>query len=346
MNTNKQNGISLIEILIALLISSIIMIAVMGLYSGFYRSSKSHDALSHAQDNANFALNELSKQIRMAGSGLCANSKPDKTNMNPPFDQVNNNVYAQIPLLSNIANQLDSYNKVRLRVFQGGSGITAASLNTTLTVPANSDVLLLTYSLPQTLRVLDVNTGIDKDNRTFAQELATSKYHGLKLSSPLSTIIPPNSSNDPNASNRWLMISDCDYSEVAYYPQFSNAQLNNPNAILPPPSNMGSTPQFQRRYYHTGQTALVAPIESKLFFVAGNAGSFSLYERRLLDDNISQATQAIIDGVSNIQIESLDAFGAWQPLTVWGGDTPIRITLTINFDGTNRPFVRIIAPRN
>ncbi|MBV7433542.1 prepilin-type N-terminal cleavage/methylation domain-containing protein [Cardiobacteriaceae bacterium TAE3-ERU3] len=365
---NSYKGLSLIEILIALLVSSVIMIAIMNLYSGFYSSNREQNILSSTQDKANFALNELSRQIRMSGAGLCVKPVGEKLLMNPSFDAVDKNLYSKLPLLENNR----TYSDMRLRSF---ANMTDNDLNTSLELPNGSEALLMTYSLPTTLQILDVSGpnplgGGDiptKENRSMQEEMSTSRFHDLVLSSPLSTIIKTKETKGVSGStsgdkksvageNQWLMVSDCDYTEIVYYPVLSSDKLS--KNILPAPNNKrGGSAQFMHKHYHTGQVGLVSGLASKIYFVAKGSDGLALYEKDLLADDTNNATNELIDGVASMNIEYLyedpvSGETAWHTtdernmVNNWNKNLPVKITLIMADDNGRRPFVRVIDPRN
>lgn len=336
-----QAGLSLIELIVAMLVSSIILIAVMNLYVGFGSSSRDKEKLSTSQDKAYFALNELAYQVRMSGAGLCAKPVEKKLQMNPEFSAVVGNEYKNIPLTQNI----QSFNDIRLRSFHDPS---ADNLDSSLPVVANSDALLLTYTSPSTVRITDVAGVIPKEDRTLADDMLLSRFHSLVLSSPLGTVVERN--DGTNAKNIWLMVSDCDYSEVVYYPTLTSQELG--ASVLPAPTapNEG----FKRKYYHTGQVGMVAPLVSKIFYIAQGENGSALYEKNLLATSSDNAV-SLMDGVTGMQIEYLydDGTGtSWHNTadrTNWDSDVPLRITLTMDEGGEEnekRSFTRIIDSRN
>lgn len=62
-----QRGLTLIEILVALVISLFLTAGVIQLFIGTKQTYRFHDALSRIQENARFALDSMTMDIRMAG---------------------------------------------------------------------------------------------------------------------------------------------------------------------------------------------------------------------------------------------------------------------------------------
>lgn len=77
---NKQ-GYSLIELMVTLLIGMIILNGVFQVVIASKRSYLDHKEVSYIQENARFALDTLSRDIRMAGYIGCANNNTEQVNI-------------------------------------------------------------------------------------------------------------------------------------------------------------------------------------------------------------------------------------------------------------------------
>lgn len=76
---HKQTGLSLIELMVAITLSLILTLGVIQIFSSSTQTSRVQNELARIQENARFALDILSKDIRMAGQLGC-NSTPLITN--------------------------------------------------------------------------------------------------------------------------------------------------------------------------------------------------------------------------------------------------------------------------
>ena len=89
MNILKhQKGISLVEVLVALVISLFLLGGIIQVYLGNKASYTFTNAISRVQENGRFAMETLAKDLRMAGFFGCAIFDPDDTsnivnNLNP-----------------------------------------------------------------------------------------------------------------------------------------------------------------------------------------------------------------------------------------------------------------------
>lgn len=77
----RSAGFSLVELMVALVLGLVIMAAVLSVFVGMNQSARTEDALSRLQENARFALEKLSVDVRQAGFFGCV---PDvKVLLNP-----------------------------------------------------------------------------------------------------------------------------------------------------------------------------------------------------------------------------------------------------------------------
>ena len=68
----KQTGLTLVELMIAMTISSILMLGISNIYSSSKQAYKINDEFSELQENARLAFRFLTQDIRMAGYIGCA----------------------------------------------------------------------------------------------------------------------------------------------------------------------------------------------------------------------------------------------------------------------------------
>lgn len=70
--TSRQRGLSLVELMIALALSMIIVLAVGEVYVGSRQTYRTQDALSRLQENARYAVETMGYDLRMAGQVGCS----------------------------------------------------------------------------------------------------------------------------------------------------------------------------------------------------------------------------------------------------------------------------------
>lgn len=67
MNTRRQSGLSLIELLISLVIGLLLLVGLYELFVNNSRSFRQNESIQGIQDQARFALSQISRDISMAG---------------------------------------------------------------------------------------------------------------------------------------------------------------------------------------------------------------------------------------------------------------------------------------
>lgn len=72
---NKQRGLTLVELMVALVLGLIVSVAIFTLFISTLKSNKTHDSLSRLQESARYALYQLQGDLRMAGFRSCLGRK-------------------------------------------------------------------------------------------------------------------------------------------------------------------------------------------------------------------------------------------------------------------------------
>lgn len=71
---NKKSGFTLIEIMVAMAIFMIVMLTAVGGFVVVSNSAKKAKALRVAMDNVNFAMENMSRSLRLGSNYFCANT--------------------------------------------------------------------------------------------------------------------------------------------------------------------------------------------------------------------------------------------------------------------------------
>jgi len=80
MNTRKQAGLTLIEVMVALVISSILILGVTELFNSSFMSGRSNSELARVQENGRLAMEIIGADVRLSGLQTCTTSElPDKS---------------------------------------------------------------------------------------------------------------------------------------------------------------------------------------------------------------------------------------------------------------------------
>lgn len=74
-NAQRMQGVSLVELLVAMTLGLILMAGMLAVFASNKRSSDLNTAMANIQENARFALGALSKDIRTAGYQGCLDSR-------------------------------------------------------------------------------------------------------------------------------------------------------------------------------------------------------------------------------------------------------------------------------
>ena len=72
--TAKQSGVTLVELLIAMLIGAFLVGGILQVFAGARQTYRVHDATSRMQEGGRMALEVLARDIRMADFWGCASN--------------------------------------------------------------------------------------------------------------------------------------------------------------------------------------------------------------------------------------------------------------------------------
>ena len=87
--SRKQRGVTLVELMIAVTISSIVMIGIGSVYTSSKRSYKLQEEFSRLQENGRFAINHITRFVRSAGYSGCASGLNSISSiLNPTTDGI------------------------------------------------------------------------------------------------------------------------------------------------------------------------------------------------------------------------------------------------------------------
>jgi type IV pilus assembly protein PilW len=163
MNTKRpaasqphQQGFSLVELMIAITLSLVLTLGVIEIFSSSKQTNRTQSALGNLQENARFALDMLSYDIRMAGNIGCNRTAA-----------VNN--LATGDNLPNIGNGIQGYEYSGLpAVLITGSDKNPDS-SEVVSTPNNTDVIVIRYATPDTLEVASTTTVTNTSSVTLTQ---------------------------------------------------------------------------------------------------------------------------------------------------------------------------------
>lgn len=81
----NQRGLTLVEIMVALVIGLILMAGIIELFISSKQTYTLHESISRVQENGRFAVDQLSRDLRMAGHMGCANARLMELEPSPPI---------------------------------------------------------------------------------------------------------------------------------------------------------------------------------------------------------------------------------------------------------------------
>ncbi len=275
--SKKQRGFNLVEILVTMLISTIIMAGVLQIAASGSQTSNIASNLSSVQENARFAIDILSKEIRMAGYMGCADSRKFEVSV------AKGSVVASAPIFSDF--RTDSL-----------KGYEVTSSNST-TWAANSPkvngtpILASLHGIAATNS--DVITVIHASSTTLAISAnQTSPSVDLSVTANLLGLV----------RNDLVMISSCvdaNVFRVTTVTPGTPVQIGHTTT-----SGLNTTGSFTSTFLVADQTWLHRIVSSTFYIRNNGAGIPSLYRYTFRNTNgVDKFTEEeMIQGVENMQI--------------------------------------------
>lgn len=282
---HKQAGLSLVELMVALLLSGTLMAGVVGVFLGMFQADRSQQGVALMQESGRFALNLLAQDLRMAGYMGCS-STLDPANINntlnapPPSFQPDRHIQGWE---ANGSDPGDISNSVANQATVATNALSWSS--------SGGNVLETTNALPGT----DI----------FKLWGADPSVEGIvnSVSPGASTVVNMNLEADVNNGDI-LLLSDC---EQADWVQACNVQqIGNPatlNLVLSAGCSPGNIPSPGLR---TGPGASVMKLAGTVYYIGkrGNVATNppALFRRRLSSSGVAGTPEELVEGVENMQI--------------------------------------------
>ena len=288
--SQKQKGFTLVELMVAMAISLFLLIAI----ALVYQSSKNGFAYSNntirMSEDASFAIDSLSRDIRMAGYGGC--SGVSATDGADGIKNTADDVY--VPALTNVttpiftealvaANLPNPFSKSIFNARESLVGYkdkaAAATAASAAGTPSPNFFTSTQYAISTTAPILFLSGGSSKAVQVKAALLKNQKIADL--------------GNDVNkwsnsGSGIFMLIADCKNSEVLRtFTLQATGVINNES-------------NFIKDY---GSDAIVTPIETATYFLATRTGAktASLYRRSF--DGKNSSTDELVPNVEAITFQ-------------------------------------------
>lgn len=274
-------GLSLVEMMIALVIGLLVMLGVIQIFSASQSASRLSEGASRVQENARFALEFLERDLRMAGHMGCVNDQAHVVKgQGDPFNHLDADAGSGSPLDFHVAVQgyeaPDTAPGAVLTV--GGGGAQPADLPPAIgalsPAPAGgSDILVLRFLGAEGVPVNAI--GLDSGNSTVTGE-SDRMARMLK---------------DGVSAPTLYGIADCGHANI-FAGSLSGNQVSAPGVDL---TRYTTQP--------TGQTMLYRA-ESLVYYIGANASTGVNGLRRARADATGGYTnnEEVVEGIENMQL--------------------------------------------
>ncbi|CAD2256086.1 PilW family protein [Xanthomonas arboricola pv. juglandis] len=271
----RVSGVSLIELMIALVIGLVLMLGILQVFAASKTAYRLSEGLARTQENARFAIDYLQRDVRMAGHFGCVSDQSHLQNA----DALQSNFASNADQALNFKVSIQGYeangtapsDSVTLGAPTGGWSPGLPTSISALSPLAGSDIVVLRFLSPQGTPVNTVATGA-----------STTKF----------TVSPARwvaFTQDGVANPQLFGVADCTYADVfqASATSASTGEVTVAKAI----SRYSAQP--------TGQTNLYRA-ESLVYYVATNSGGEpALFRARY--GGAGYTSEELVEGVESLQ---------------------------------------------
>ncbi len=280
-----QKGFSLVELLIAMTLGLILISSMIAVFSGNKRSSELNSATADLQESARYAVEQISRDARMAGYAGCL--RIDASNA-----------------VNVLANDSPT-NDLRATIVTGSAVIDSLLWNPTLpglappttnVAKPGTHVLMLQYGGPD------------------STELAM----GMRLGGQESPVADVTTFDNPNLTVGDLaIISNCEFGDLF---EVTAATVNGGNSVFSHGAAANASGAFTRAYGNSGTIAStkLMKFHSNVYYVGENGQTnesgdplYSLYQQSLPYNSADNPPVELVTGVENFRV----AYGVRDPVT-------------------------------
>lgn len=281
---NRLLGFTLVEIMVALAISSILLLGVVEIFSTSKRSHKVNEALARVQENARFAMESLLTDLRKAGYVGCS------PNVNNFVNDSGENAD-----LFNITNATGGWEYVGADTFPGGaaydidSPINASAVITEWNSKASGDLpaglagRVVAGTDVIVLKWVEPIPGVHATNTNIKSvKIGTTVPHGI-------------------AAGTLVVIGDCRQADAFLTVATADKVLNRGQANgKVPPGNTDASADWSKSW---GVNAQLMAGFSQVYFVGiGAGGGPALFTASYQDGTDAISYSEIAEGIENMQI--------------------------------------------
>ena len=330
LSQSRQSGLSLVEIMVALVISSLLIAGVIQIFIGNKATFRLQEGLGRMQENARFALDFMTQDIRQAGYLGCTRNLANMQSslLSPPgsFDPSTGLQGCEFtgdggtaPGVTYDLNAVDAApietdgNNDGWAGWQTSTGEPA--LDSTPNVLNGSDVLRVWHAAPALAQVTGITPGTP-------------------------TIISIDTNKGIGAGD-FIVLSDCVAADLMQVCSTSSA--GDTLTIGSKESNCGVGNNLGSPTASLATNAVVTPLVASTYFIGKKSGSTqnppSLYFASLNKDGKTATPQELVQGVENMQIlygEDTDSdgqaniFRTANQVADWRNVTTIKIGLLMS----------------
>lgn len=261
---DRQTGIGLVEIMVALVVSSLLIGGLIQIFSSNKQTYILQDEMSRLQENGRFAFHFLMKDLRMAGYFGCRNNVPVQNNLDPTSSDYDFSYdFAGSPLITYNAKDAG-----------GWSPALPASIQA-LDPLAGNDIVLIRSAEASSVSLTSPYQSGDATKASIHLE----KGHGL-------------------SKGDIAVVSDCSKATVVQITGEggggTSAAVTNNTGNSVSPGN--ATSALGHNY---GDGAIISKIQSNVFYVANNvSGVPALYRKTLTNGENAEELVAGVDQLS------------------------------------------------
>lgn len=280
-----QRGLSLVELLVALLLSGTLMAGVVGVFMGMFQADRSQEGVALMQEAGRFALNLLSQDLRMAGYLGCS-STLDAAN-------INNTLNGPAPSFQpdRHVQGWEADDTAPGDIYPSANAVAVESTATGDWSTSGGNALDATNALPGT----DI----------FKLWGADTSVEGIvnSVSPGASTVVNMNLTSGISNGDI-LLLSDC---EQADWVQACNTQQVGNPATLNLTLSAGCTPgNIASLSLRVGAGATVMKLAGTTYFIGKRndvaTNPPALFRRRMGTSGVAGAAEELVEGVENMQL--------------------------------------------
>ncbi len=318
LNNNLQKGLTLIEILIALVIGLVLMAGVISLMINSKRAYNTQSDLAGVQENARFVVDTIAKDARMAGYQGCSGGLPDAIQglNNQTISGITSDISSDVLLVSFADTSRNAFAIMHCPPFSVYGQLLGFA-----TQAAYDAVCPPVGSVDSTGNPIPLATSpFTSDLSPFVFNFTTGQF-GI--------------AGEIN-NNDTVVVSDCNGSD--------RYQVGTVTFTGGRPASIQLTTALNRNYFNTGQSygAEMRRLLTHRYYVAGVNGRSVLCRDTLalnaaLTCNVANGAEVLVEGVESMQLRYLVNTGSGATpnfqyvtapnVTNWNVVRGIRITL-------------------